>query len=92
MARAADLVVATIKTLEEIRSNSSWDHLYQYTQDVAKLNNIPLPSTSTTSTARPSRSKQLSKRQRVALFYSQQAQGNLFVLVKSLKCLCIFVS
>ena len=62
MARAADLVVATIETLKEIRSNSSWDHLYQYTQDVAKLNNIPLPSTSTTSIARPSRSKQLPKR------------------------------
>lgn len=38
MARAADLVVATIETVEELRSNSSWDHLYKYTQDVAKLN------------------------------------------------------
>ena len=35
MARAADLVVPTIETVEEIRSNSSWDHLYKYAQDVA---------------------------------------------------------
>ena len=41
-----------------VRSNSSWDHLYKYTQDVAKLNNVPLPSAAT----RPCRSKQLPKR------------------------------
>ena len=58
MARAADLVVATTETLEDIRSNSLWDHLYKYTQDVAKLNNVPLPSAAT----RPCRSKQLPKR------------------------------
>ena len=37
MARTADLVIATIETLEEIRSDSSSDYLYNYTQDVTKF-------------------------------------------------------
>lgn len=59
MARAADLVEGTIETLEDIRSDSSWDHLFKYTQDVAKLNNVSLLSVTT---GRPCRSKQLPKR------------------------------
>ena len=59
MARAADLVEATIETLEDIRSDSSWDHLYKYTQDVAKLNNVPLLPVAT---GRPCHSKQIPKR------------------------------
>lgn len=53
MAKAAGLITSTIETLQEFRSDSAWNHLYKYTQDVAKLNDIP-----TTVTTRPSRSKQ----------------------------------
>ena len=59
MARAADLVEATIETLEDIHSDNSWDHLYTHTEDVAKLNNVPLLSIAT---GRPCCSKQLPKR------------------------------
>ena len=50
--------------------------LYKYTQDVAKLNNIPVPSTTT---ARPNRSKQLPKRLEDAIVL--QSTG-------SRECLC----
>ena len=59
MARAADLVQATIKTLTDIRNDKAWDHLYKYTQDIARLNNIEI---SWSTTARPSRSKRLPQR------------------------------
>ena len=59
MARAADLVETTIEALEDICSDSSWDHLYKYTQDVAKLNNVPLLPVAT---GRPCHSKQIPKR------------------------------
>ena len=59
MAGAADLVEATIETLEDIRSDNSWNHLYTYTEDVAKLNNADLLSIAT---GRPFCSKQLPKR------------------------------
>ena len=41
LAKATDLVSATIETMEEYRSDRYWEHLYSYVQDVAKLNNIP---------------------------------------------------
>ena len=44
LARATDLVSATIETIEEYRLDSSWEHLYSYAQDVAKLHNIPISS------------------------------------------------
>lgn len=40
LARAVDLVSATIDTLEEFRSDSSWSHLFSYVQQVAELNEI----------------------------------------------------
>ena len=42
LAKAADLVAATIETLEEFRSDSSWNHLFGYTQQVAEINKIPI--------------------------------------------------
>jgi len=59
MARAADLVQGTIKILTDTRNDKAWDHLYKYTQDVARLNNIEI---SCSTTARPSRSKRLPQR------------------------------
>ena len=52
------VVEATIETLEDMHSDSSWDHLHTFTKDVAKLNNVPLLSITT---GRPCRSKQLPK-------------------------------
>ena len=59
IARAANLVQGTIKTLTSLRNDKAWDHIYKYTQDVARLNNIKI--TDSTS-GRPSRSKRLPKR------------------------------
>ena len=42
LAKAADLVTATIETLEEFRSDSSWNHLFGYTKQVAELNKISI--------------------------------------------------
>ena len=40
MAKAADLVTATIATLQEFRSDSAWNHLLKYVEDVAVLPEI----------------------------------------------------
>ena len=40
MAKAADLVTATIATLQEFRSDSAWNHLFKYVEDVAALPEI----------------------------------------------------
>ena len=40
MAKAADLVTASIETLQEFRSDEEWDKLYKYVTDVAKLHDI----------------------------------------------------
>ena len=40
MAKAADLVTATIATLQEFRSDSAWNHLFKYVENVANLPEI----------------------------------------------------
>ena len=42
LAKAVDLVSSTIETLEGFRSDSFWQHLYEYTEQVANLNSIPV--------------------------------------------------
>ena len=44
LAKASDLVSATIETLDEFRSESSWKHLFDYAQQVAELHDIPVNS------------------------------------------------
>ena len=40
LAKAADLVLATTESLKEFRSDSAWEHLFKYVNDVAALHNI----------------------------------------------------
>ena len=40
LAKTADLLVATVSTLKEFRSDSQWNHLFQYVKDVADLHGI----------------------------------------------------
>ena len=40
MAKAADLVTATMETLQQFRSDEEWIKLYKYVMDVASLHNI----------------------------------------------------
>ena len=56
LAKAADLVLATVSTLKEFRNDSQWNHIYEYVIEVADLHGISedLP--------RPCRRKQPSKR------------------------------
>lgn len=56
MARAADLAEATIETFEEFRTDAAWEHLFQYSKDVATLHNI------SSTLPRPQRQKRLPKR------------------------------
>ena len=44
MAKAADLVTATIETLQHFRSDKEWRKLYKYVMDVASLHNIEIAS------------------------------------------------
>lgn len=44
LAKATDLVSATIETLDKFRSDSSWQHLFDYAQQVAELHDIPVHS------------------------------------------------
>ena len=44
LAKAVDLILATIETLEEFRSDASWSHLFSYVQQVAELNEIAITS------------------------------------------------
>lgn len=56
LSKAADLVSATIETLEEFRCDSDWQKVWTYTQSIAELHCIPV---STYSTDRPQRTAQL---------------------------------
>ena len=40
MAKAADLVSATVGILQEYRTDSKWEEVFKYVQDVASLHNI----------------------------------------------------
>ena len=40
MAKAADLVIATITTVQEFRSDSAWNHMFKYVEDVAALPDV----------------------------------------------------
>ena len=40
LAKATDLVLATMETMEEFRSDHSWDHLFAYVESVANLHSI----------------------------------------------------
>ena len=42
LAKAVDLVSATIETLEEFRSDASWSHLFSYVKQVVELNEIAI--------------------------------------------------
>ena len=42
MAKAADLVTATMETLQQFRSDEEWSKLYKYVKDVASLHNIEI--------------------------------------------------
>ena len=53
MAKAAELVSATVDTLQVLSSNDNWEHLYKYVQDIAKLHNVSIE---------PSRSRRLPAR------------------------------
>ena len=53
MAKAADLVCATVGILQDFRTDSKWEQLFKYVQDVASLHNIQ------TEVPRPQRSRQL---------------------------------
>ena len=56
LARAADLVSATIETLEEFRSDHEWDHLFAYVESIANLHDIDVAG------ARPRRKRTLPNR------------------------------
>lgn len=56
MAKAADLVRATIGILRDIRTDSKWEQLFKYVQDVASLHNIHAEA------PRSQRSRQLPRR------------------------------
>ena len=40
LAKAADLVIATITTVQEFRSDSAWNHMFKYVEDVAALPDV----------------------------------------------------
>ena len=40
LAKAADLVLATVSTLQEMRNDSQWDHIFTYVKDAAVLHSI----------------------------------------------------
>ena len=56
LAKAADLVLATISTLKEFRSDNQWNQIYKYVKDVADLHGISVEI------SRPCRRKQMSRR------------------------------
>ncbi len=47
LAKAADLVAATVETLEKFRSDCEWDKVFLYSESVAKLHNLAVNSEST---------------------------------------------
>ena len=57
MAKAADLVNATLDTLHLFQSDLEWEKHYKYTTDIAALHSI-----SVSSTPRPQRRRQLPRR------------------------------
>ena len=56
LAKAADLVLATVSTLKEFRSDNQWNQIYKYVKDVADLHGICVEI------SRPCRRKQMSRR------------------------------
>ena len=46
MAKAAELVSATIETLNDFRSENRWDQVFKYTTEVSKLYSIDISSSS----------------------------------------------
>ena len=40
LAKAADIVIATIETLQDFRQDVAWDHLYEYVVSIADLYGI----------------------------------------------------
>ena len=44
MSKAADLVSATLETLQHFRSDGEWEKIYRYVNDVAILNTIDVTS------------------------------------------------
>ena len=56
MAKAADLVSATVGILQEYRTDSKWEEVFKYVQDVASLHNIDAE------VPRSQRSRQLPRR------------------------------
>ena len=40
LGKSADLVLATIETLQDVRSDHEWDHLYAYVERIANLHSI----------------------------------------------------
>ena len=42
LAKAANLVSATIKTLEDFRTDNYWDHFFVYAESVARLHSIDI--------------------------------------------------
>ena len=48
MAKAADLVTATMETLQQFRSDEEWRKLYKYVEDAASLPNIEISPLSNT--------------------------------------------
>ena len=55
IAKAADLVMATMETLQQFRSDQEWEKLYKYVQDVASQPNIEIPSITAISNKRSHR-------------------------------------
>ena len=56
LAKAADLVLGTIETLEDLRTDNYWDRLFTYVESVAKLHSIDIIR------HRPSRKRKLPSR------------------------------
>lgn len=56
LAKAADLVLATTESLKEFRSDSAWEHLFKYVNDVVALHNI------TVTVPRPQRQRYMPRR------------------------------
>ena len=56
LAKAADLVQATMTTVKEFRTDSQWNSIYKYAVDVENLHSIRVEH------SRPSRRKELLKR------------------------------
>ena len=78
---AVNLISSTIETLKEFRSDSSWDHLYSYSEQVAKLNQIPLHSQMIPPLNPPLSVKEKSlEDMMIVLHWNQWVQGKMYHL------------